>query len=316
MIAAKRLLGVLLSLAVVAALLPATHAAAQAPVWRAAKASGAVAISVGGAQAVALTDGTALEPGDVIRTGSNGRVLLTRGVETILISANAIVGIARNQDEGLTTIVAQAGSIRLESEKRDGRHIEVDTPSLAAAVNGGQFRLGVSGDDSRVDVVSGEVEVTDDRSGQHALVRPDQSATASAQGASGLSLSGAGMFSRIEPGAPHRAPTMPLQWPGLSTAFRTAADADRATPPQAGTALPQVGSGPSIWAGGAREVGSGWTGRVTDYISSLLGSDHRGSNGVLAISDFAIPLAIGLVVMIGVAVGRLRQRGKKTQGVR
>jgi|HubBroStandDraft_6_1064221.scaffolds.fasta_scaffold100600_3 hypothetical protein len=316
MIAANRLLGALLSLAFVAALLPAPRAVAQAPVWSVAKASGAVAISVGGAQAVALTDGRALQPGDVIRTGSNGRVLLIRGAETILISANAIVGFPNNQDDGLTTIVAQAGSILLESEKRDGRHIDVETPSLAAAVNGGQLRVSVSGDDSRVDVVSGEVDVTDDKSGQHALVRPDQAATASAQGASGLSLSGAGMFSQIEPGAPRRAPEMPLQWPGLSVAFRTASNADRAMPPQAGTALPQVGSGPSIWAGGTRDVGSGWTERVTDYLSSLLGSGHRGGNGVFAISDFAIPLATGLVVMIGVAVGRRRQRGKKTLGVR
>jgi len=314
MIAANRLLGVL-SLAVVAALLPATRALAQEPVWRVAKASGAVAISVGGAHAIALTDGTAFKPGDVIRTGSSGHVLLTRGAETILISANAIVGIAKNQDDGLTTIVAQAGSILLESEKRDGRHIEVETPSLAAAVNGGQFRVSVSGDDSRVDVVSGEVDVTDDKSGQRARVRPDQAATASAQGASDFSLSGAGIFSRIEPGAPRHPPAMPLQWPGLATAFRTAANAGRATP-QVGTALPQLGGGPSIWAGGTRDVGSTWIERVTDSVSSLLGSDHRGGSGAFAISDFAIPLATGLVVMIGVAVGRLRRRGKKAQGVR
>ena len=60
-------------------------ASAQGTAWHVSKASGDVTISATGAQPVALTDAATVNPGDVIRTGANGRVLLTRGAETMLL---------------------------------------------------------------------------------------------------------------------------------------------------------------------------------------------------------------------------------------
>src|SRR5207253_737098 len=96
--------------------------------WHISKSSGDVSVSTAGMQLVALTDGMTLQLGDAIRTGQNGRVLLTRGNETILISANSAVSIPKDKKDGLsTTILQQAGSILLEVEKRGVKHFEVET---------------------------------------------------------------------------------------------------------------------------------------------------------------------------------------------
>jgi len=95
-----------------------------------------------------------LKPGDSIRTGRNGRVLLVRGEETIMISPNSVIGLPAGKKEGLsTTIVQQAGSILLEVEKRNVKHFEVETPYLAAVVKGTQFRVSVNAASTSVDVI-------------------------------------------------------------------------------------------------------------------------------------------------------------------
>src|SRR5204863_2995848 len=126
----------------------------------------------------------------------NGRVLLVRGEETILISPNSVVGLPAEKKDGLsTTIIQQAGSILLEVEKRNVKHFEVETPYLAAVVKGTQFSVTVNAGSTKVGVVRGQVEVSDFRTGQIAQVMPGQAATAFAHGNGGLALSGTGTFS-------------------------------------------------------------------------------------------------------------------------
>jgi hypothetical protein len=177
--------------------------AAEAEAWSVSKSSGEVWLTTTGAQQVSLGQEEVLKPGDTIRTGRNGRVLLVRGAETILVSPNSVIGLPTEKKDGLsTTIVQQAGSILLEVEKRNVRHFEVETPYLAAVVKGTQFRVSVNAGSARIDVIRGQVEVADFRSGQIAQVMPGQVATAFAQGKPGLSLSGSGTFSPIEQGRP------------------------------------------------------------------------------------------------------------------
>ena len=140
-----------------------------------------------------MTQEDTLKPGDTIRTGRNGRVLLVRGEETILIAPNSVIGLPTEKKDGLsTTILQQAGSILLEVEKRNVKHFEVETPYLAAVVKGTQFSVTVNAGNTRVDVSRGQVEVADFKSGQIAQVMPGQAATSFANGKSGLSLSGIG----------------------------------------------------------------------------------------------------------------------------
>ncbi|WP_407188542.1 FecR domain-containing protein [Bradyrhizobium centrosematis] len=193
--------------------------AADDGVWSISKVTGEVWVATDGAQQVSLNQEETLKPGNTIRTGRNGRVLLVRGEETILISPNSVVGLPAEKKEGLsTTIIQQAGSILLEVEKRNVKHFEVETPYLAAVVKGTRFSVTVDAGSTKVGVLRGQVEVSDFRTGQMAQIMRGQAATVFAHGKPGLSLSGAGTFSPIEHGKP-RAPTIdrvPVPKSGLS----------------------------------------------------------------------------------------------------
>lgn len=193
--------------------------AADDGIWSVSKSSGEVWLATEGAQQVSLTQDGTLKPGDTVRTGRNGRVLLVRGEETILISPNSVVGLPAEKKEGLsTTIIQQAGSILLEVEKRNVKHFEVETPYLAAVVKGTHFSVTVGSGSTKVGVLRGQVEVSDFKTGQIAQVMPGQVATAFEHGKPGLSLSGAGTFNPIEQGKP-RASTIeriPVPKSGLS----------------------------------------------------------------------------------------------------
>jgi len=69
-------------------------------------------------------------------------------------------------------------------------------------VKGTQFRVSVNATSTSVDVLRGQVEVADFKSGQIAQVMPGQHATAFAQGKPGLTLSGPGTLNPIEQGKP------------------------------------------------------------------------------------------------------------------
>ena len=183
-------------------------AAEDAAPWRVSKSSGEVWMTSSGVQNASLTDETLFKPGESIRTGPSGRVLLTRGEETILISPNSVVALPDKPQDGLsTTIIEQAGSILIKAEKRNVKHFQVETPYLAAVVKGTQFRVDVGQKGSRVEVLEGKVEVSDFKTGQFALVLPGQRAQVRASGDRGLSLSGSGKFNPIERGTP-RPPTI------------------------------------------------------------------------------------------------------------
>jgi FecR protein len=193
--------------------------AADGDDWIVGKSSGEVWLTGTGVHQASLKQEDLLKPGDTIRTGRTGRVLLKRGEETILISPNSVVGVPAQKKEGLsTTIVQQAGSILLEVEKRNVQHFEVETPYLAAVVKGTQFRVTIDAGKTSVDVIRGQVQVADFKTGQIAQVMAGQHATAFADGKNGLSLGGAGTLSPIEQGKP-RAPfieRVPVQRAGLS----------------------------------------------------------------------------------------------------
>jgi len=217
--------------------------------WSVGKSSGEVWLSSSGTQPASLNPQETLRPGDTVRTGRTGRVLLQRGEETILISPNSVIGLPAEKKEGLsTTIIQRAGSILLEVEKRNVKHFEVETPYLAAVVKGTRFSVTVNGAGTTVDVVRGQVEVADFRSGQIAQVMAGQHATTSTHG--GLSLGGAGTLNPIEQGKP-RVPSVeqtPVPKAGLSARDASNVPAprslnnDRASPLHAGAHPARAGA--------------------------------------------------------------------------
>lgn len=172
-------------------------------VWSISKSSGEVWVTTAGAEQASLKQDDTLKPGDLVRTGRNGRVLLVRGEETILVSPNSVIGLPTDKKDGMsTTILQQAGSILLEVEKRNVKHFEVETPYLAAVVKGTHFSVTVNAASTSVNVERGQVEVSDFKTGQIAQILPGQTATSFAHGKPGLTLSGTGTFNPIEQGKP------------------------------------------------------------------------------------------------------------------
>ncbi|SFJ80593.1 FecR family protein [Bosea sp. OK403] len=203
-----------LALAVIVAIGAVPAAQAEGNLWRIAKVSGEAWVSGSGVQQASAAQQAELRPGDSIRTGHNGRVLLVRGAESILISANSAISLPEAGRPGMSTVIQQAGSILLEVEKRNVQHFEVETPYLAAVVKGTRFSVSLERGQAKVDVVRGQVQVSDFRSGQFALVLPGQSARASSGQVPGLRLSGQGTLGRVEQGAPQAARVAPLAVPG------------------------------------------------------------------------------------------------------
>jgi hypothetical protein len=172
-------------------------------VWSISKSSGEVWVTTAGAEQASLKQDDTLKPGDFVRTGPHGRVLLVRGEETILISPNSVIGLPTDKKDGMsTTILQQAGSILLEVQKRNVKHFEVETPYLAAVVKGTHFSVTVNAASTSVNVERGQVEVSDFKTGQIAQILPGQTATSFAHGKQGLSLTGTGTFNPIEQGKP------------------------------------------------------------------------------------------------------------------
>ena len=222
-----------------------SSAVAQDAAWRVGKASGDVWVTKPGVQPASLSGETTLQPGDTIRTGQTGRVLLLRGKESILISPNSVIGIPTTNADGMsTTIIEHAGSILLEVEKRNVKHFEVDTPYLAAVVKGTHFRVSADDDQSNVNVLRGQVEVRDFKSGQFALVTAGQKAEVSADRSFGLSLSGAGTLGVIQQGAPRSSPVTPVSVrtaAALGPAPERGASGSKPMQPPAGYPVPSLG---------------------------------------------------------------------------
>ncbi|MBX9825711.1 MAG: FecR family protein [Xanthobacteraceae bacterium] len=292
-----------------------SSAAAQDASWRVSKSSGEVWIDAPGAQSVALSADTVLSPGASVRTGANGRVLLMRGTETIMVSPNSVMQIpaAKSGNSGMTTVLQRSGSLLFDVEKQNVRHFEVSTPYLAAVVKGTQFRVTVDEGGSRVEVLRGQVHVTDYKSGQRALVNPSQMAAVSLRGAPGLALSGSGPMSPIESGSPQAPPVTPAIMPA---APRSAAATTPELPQQrtASAAASAPAAAATRWSQPDRGSDASWGDGFLGWLGEKLGVGRQ-RKGEDNLTIVAVPLAVGLSVFVG-AMAMRRRRSNKPQDPR
>ncbi|WP_147045366.1 FecR domain-containing protein, partial [Methylobacterium gnaphalii] len=226
--------------------------------WRVVKVSGEAWISGDKVQAASASGSDLLRAGASIRTGRNGRVLLSRGAESILVSPNSAIALPAEGKPGMSTVLQQAGTILLDVEKKNVQHFEVETPYLAAVVKGTRFRVSVEGARAKVDVERGRVQVADFKTGESALVLPGQSAKVLVDAAGGLQISGRGTLAPVEQGAPRAARVAPL-------------------------AIPKTGLGPAPGSAPLRPAvspnGAGESGGTTSSPGGLI----RAENGTLRI---------------------------------
>lgn len=180
-------------------------ASAEEGVWRVSKISGQVWIDEAQAVPVALKDDMSVAPGQVVRTGRTGRLLLARGGQSMLVTANTSLILPHAGSDAMTRMQQQSGSILLEVDRRDAAHFEVQTPFLAAVVKGTRFRVTVSESGADVEVMEGRVQVSDFRSGDTATIGKDQSARTSRLDP-GLKITGNGLLPVVEPGLRRQSP--------------------------------------------------------------------------------------------------------------
>ncbi len=198
-----------------------TGSANADPKWQVSRTTGEVWIGSQTAQPVALNNQTALNPGAQIRTGANGRVLISRGEETIMIAPNTQLSLPKQASGRLnTTILQRFGTVLLSVNKKNVKHFSVETPYLAAVVKGTKFLVTVTNSGARVQVTQGAVEVQDLDTGEVALVRPGQFASTAALLGAGLQLGGNGKMPKIKHMSPRSARVLPAspKAPGLNIA--------------------------------------------------------------------------------------------------
>lgn len=153
-----------------------TASTALAADWRVAKIFGDAWVGTSGVQNVSLSRGSPLDDNATVRTGRDGKVVLVRGQESMIVGADSIVTLPAEETAGWTVIEQQAGSVTYDVEKRHVLHFEVKTPTIVAVVKGTQFKVTQNRYGSKVTVTEGLVQVGQNSTGESVFVKPGQKA--------------------------------------------------------------------------------------------------------------------------------------------
>ena len=135
--------------------------AKDAAAWVVTQKSGDVRVIRDGVQPASVQVRSALSAGDVVATGTNGRAMLTRGDDYVVVAPGSRLLLPKEDEKGgFTRLVQQVGTMLYKVKHTGVPHFAVETPMLAAVVKGTSFT--VVADDRRavVQVTEGLVEVT------------------------------------------------------------------------------------------------------------------------------------------------------------
>jgi FecR protein len=151
--------------AFISALLSTSAAFGASPSWTISESSGAVAVSHVGANKIAFSrsalKGASVIEGDVISTGANGRTVLVRGEEYVIVAPNSRLRLVDTTEVNTFTQFFQSmGNSVFKIKKKSTPHFGVQTPYLAAVVKGTTFSVTVTPTGAAVQVTEGRVEVS------------------------------------------------------------------------------------------------------------------------------------------------------------
>lgn len=182
--------------ACIAVILFALTASAGAADWKVAQMSGQVFVQQGPLQRISLSAGRVLKSGAVVVTSKNGRALLVRGEQTMIVAPNSIVALPRDGGK-FTRLFEQLGQVEYNVDHQKVQHFAVETPYLAAIVKGTRFKVRVFKGGASVSVIRGRVEVTNLKTGQKVDVLTGQKAVV---GGRSLAVTGGGIIQPIKQG--------------------------------------------------------------------------------------------------------------------
>ena len=104
-------------------------------------------------------------------TGPTGRATLTRGGDYIVLAPSSRLLLPANiQNNGMTSLIQDMGTMLFKVRRTGIPHFRVDTPMLAAVVKGTTFTVIVGPDRNAVQVIEGAVEVSAVQGGMSRLV--------------------------------------------------------------------------------------------------------------------------------------------------
>jgi hypothetical protein len=169
---------------------------ADAADWRVVQMSGKVHVQQGPVRLASLSAGLVLKNGAVVVTEKNGRALLVRGEQTMIVAPNSKVTLPADSGR-FTKIIEQIGQVEYNVDHRQTRHFSVETPYLAAVVKGTRFKVRVYKGGASVSVLRGRVEVTSLKTGEKVDVLAGQKAVSTA---AGLTVDGTGKIQPIKQG--------------------------------------------------------------------------------------------------------------------
>jgi FecR protein len=173
-----------------AGLLSSGAAFAEVPGWKISESSGQVAIVSPGVSKIAHRGG-AVAVGEIVATGTNGRAVLVRGEEYLIVSPNTRIRVADPaQTGGMTQIIEIFGNTIFKIKKMATPHFAVQTPYLAAVVKGTTFSVTVTDKGATVQVVEGRVEVSTRDGGASYMVLPGDIGSVTAGAPMRLNLEG------------------------------------------------------------------------------------------------------------------------------
>ena len=175
---------------IIATLFASGAAYAGAPGWTISESSGKVSVVSTGVVKVAVRGG-ALTTGDFVTTGANGRAVLVRGEEYLVVAPNSRIRVADPaKSGGMTQIIEHFGNVIYKIKKMTMPHFAVETPFLAAVVKGTTFSVTVTEKSASVQVVEGKVEVATRDGGASYMVLPGDIGSVSAGAPASLNVQG------------------------------------------------------------------------------------------------------------------------------
>ncbi|WP_299620938.1 FecR domain-containing protein [Pelagibius sp.] len=199
-----------------------------------------------------LTRNARLPDGSEIRTGSDGRAVVAKGLDRIEIRAEStLVVAARVTARGATEVDQSRGSATYTIEKRPAGTFSVRTPYVVAVVKGTQFSVDIGEEETNVSVDEGRVSVSDQRSRDSVDVTPGQTARAS-RNAAGIDVGETPAGAKPQSAVPNAAPTTTT-----TTAPTTAPATDAKVGAEASPARGSLG-------GAAADADSGARGNLDD----------------------------------------------------
>ena len=158
------------SLGVCSLLLMTLSAYAESGGWRVVESSGTVRMALPLATPQLVSTQDVLQANSILTTGFDGRVVLNRDEQQIIVGPNSRMSLPATEEPGMTRILQDLGTLLFKVDKREKKHFRVETPIIAAVVKGTTFTVTAAPDAHIVHVAEGAVEVSSRNAGTPRLV--------------------------------------------------------------------------------------------------------------------------------------------------